>query len=73
MGTWFHHYQLRELIARGKNNDAYAQNMRVLFDRCFLHDGHIGVGSSFFDVLLPSAGVDSALDGGRPFGVNRVN
>jgi hypothetical protein len=29
--------------------------IRELFDRCFLHDGHIGSASSF----LPCAGVDS--------------
>lgn len=26
----------------------FIKNMIELFDRCFLHDGHIGSGSSFF-------------------------
>jgi hypothetical protein len=34
--------------------------IRELFDRCFLHDGHIGSASSFLAFSLPSAGVDSA-------------
>lgn len=45
------------------------QNMSELFDRCFLHDGHIGSGSSFFtfdddddeaEAVLFPASVDSA-------------
>ncbi len=27
----------------------HAQKSKVLFDRCFLHEGHMGSDSSFFD------------------------
>ena len=32
---------------QGKNQ--YAQKSKLLFDRCFLHEGHMGSDSSFFD------------------------
>ena len=52
-----------------RTTEKNVQNMSELFDRCFLHDGHIGSGSSFFtfddddddeeEAALFPAGVDS--------------
>jgi hypothetical protein len=51
-----------------RRTEKNAQNMSELFDRCFLHDGHIGSGSSFFtfdddddeaEAVLFPASVDS--------------
>ena len=41
--------------------------MRTLFESCFLHDGHIGSGVSFFTLDSSSAAVDSSE---RPYNVN---
>ena len=37
-----------------------SRNIRTLFERCFLHDGHIGSGTSIFTFDSFSAGVDSS-------------
>lgn len=46
------------------------QYIRELFDSFFLHDGHMGSGSSF---LLPSAGVESTDREEPPPALKNVN
>jgi hypothetical protein len=36
-----------------------SRNIRILFESSFLHDGHIGSGTSFFTFDSSSAAVDS--------------
>ena len=64
-------FATRNCVKRIKRVEATdLRNIRTLFESCFLHDGHIGSGVSFFTFDSPSTAVDSS---DRPEDEYKVN